>query len=127
MSEIERLIGLLELRTDEYRVYAVEAAEAEVAYKKSHAIAHLKATGTVSEREAEATLAADGEASLDRSREGFLPRSHAFSQSPDLCHAVVAEDGVRPDLAPRRQKLRGEICLRKGPRSAGHRCGCWAW
>ncbi len=69
MSEIERLIGLLELRTDEYRVYAVEAAEAEVAYKKAHAIAHLKATGTVSEREAEATLAADGELLKRRSAE----------------------------------------------------------
>ncbi len=43
MSEIERLIGLLELRTEEYRVYAVEAAEAEVDYKKSFALALLRA------------------------------------------------------------------------------------
>ncbi len=69
MSEIERLIGLLELRTDEYRVLAVDAAQAEVDYKKAHAIAHLKATGTVSEREAQATLSADEELRKRRSSE----------------------------------------------------------
>ena len=59
MSEIDRLSGLLELRTDEYRVLAVEAAEAEVDYKKSYAMALLKADGTVAERDAQATLTSD--------------------------------------------------------------------
>lgn len=70
MSEIERLIGLLELRTDEYRVFAVEAAGAEVDYKKAHAIAVLKSKeGTVAEREAAATLSSDEELRKRRSAE----------------------------------------------------------
>lgn len=69
MSEIERMIGLLELRTDEYRALAVEAAQAEVDYKKAYAVAHLKATGTVAEREAEATIKADEELRKRRSAE----------------------------------------------------------
>ncbi len=68
-SEIERLIGLLELRTDEYRVYAVEAAEAEVDYKKSFALALLRADGSVAQREAEATLKADEELRKRRAAE----------------------------------------------------------
>ncbi len=69
MSEIERLIGLLELKTDEYRVYAVEAAEAEVDYKKSFALALLRADGSVAQREAEATLKADEELRKRRAAE----------------------------------------------------------
>ncbi len=69
MSEIERLIGLLELRTDEYRVYAVEAATAEVDYKKAFALALLRADGSVAQREAEATLKADEELRKRRAAE----------------------------------------------------------
>ncbi len=69
MSEIERLIGLLELKTDEYRVYAVEAAEAEVDYKKAFALALLRADGSVAQREAEATLKADEELRKRRAAE----------------------------------------------------------
>lgn len=69
MSEIERLASLLELRTDEYRAYAVEAAEADVAYKRAYAVALLRAQGTVSERGAEATLKAADELTRRRTTE----------------------------------------------------------
>ncbi len=69
-SEIERLIGLLELRTDEFRALAVEAAEAEVDFKKAWAIAILKSKeGTVAEREAAATLSSDEELRKRRASE----------------------------------------------------------
>lgn len=60
MSEIERLIGLLEERTDDYRDLAVQAAQAEAAHKKGYAIALLNATdGPVAQREATASLKVD--------------------------------------------------------------------
>ena len=68
-SEIERMISLLEERTDEYRKLAVDAANYEVAHKRAYAIALLRAEGTVSEREAEATLKAGDELHLRRSAE----------------------------------------------------------
>lgn len=61
MTEIERLSSLLEAKTDEYRQFAVDAAHAEVAYKRAYAVAILRASGSVAQKEAEATLKADEE------------------------------------------------------------------
>lgn len=60
-EEITRIAGLLEERTDEYRKLAVEAAHAEVAYKRSYAVEFLRAEGPVAQREATAVLKADEE------------------------------------------------------------------
>ncbi len=70
MSEIERMVGLLEEKTDEYRTLAVDAAHYEVAYKRAFAVELLKAKeGTVAEREATATLKCSEELSLRKSSE----------------------------------------------------------
>ncbi len=69
-GEIERMISLLEQRTDDYRTLAVEAAHNEVAYKKCYAIELLKAReGTVAEREATASLKCSDEYSLRKASE----------------------------------------------------------
>jgi hypothetical protein len=54
--EIMRLSARLEQETGAYAAHIQAAAENEATYKRVHAIAYLKATGTVAEREAWADL-----------------------------------------------------------------------
>lgn len=69
-GEIERMISLLEERTDDFRTLAVEAAHNEVAHKRAYAVELLKAReGTVAEREATASLKCSDEYSLRRASE----------------------------------------------------------
>jgi hypothetical protein len=55
-AELRRLSANLDDRSRELADLAVKAAHAEVAYKQKRAVAILKASGTVSEKDAAATL-----------------------------------------------------------------------
>jgi len=54
--EIDRLLGLMGERTEELAQLSVRASEAETEYKRSFAEAFIRATGTVKDREALATM-----------------------------------------------------------------------
>lgn len=69
--EIERLCDLLESRTDEYRKVAVEAAHAEVAYRRSYAVEYLRSEGTVQQREATASIKAGEEYAARKNAEAI--------------------------------------------------------
>lgn len=71
-SEILRLCGLAEKATTELGKRARVAAVKDAAYKKAHAVAFLKAEGTVGEREAHAALDSDTEYAERRAAEAVL-------------------------------------------------------
>ncbi len=69
-GEIERMVSLLEEKTDDYRVLAVEAAQAEVSYKRAYAVELLKAEGkTAAQRESTASLKCCDEYSVRKASE----------------------------------------------------------
>lgn len=99
MGEIERLCALLEERTDEYRKVAVEAAHAEVAYKRAYAVEYLRADGPVAQRESTAALKAgeeyaarkNAEAVRDAVLEGMRSIRAQISALQSLLRAEVGQ------------------------------------
>lgn len=59
MAEAERLSDLLDKGVQALREAAVAVAQAEHEYRRAHAEAYLRTTGTVGEREAQAYLLID--------------------------------------------------------------------
>jgi Skp family chaperone for outer membrane proteins len=60
-EEIQRLGEELERSTEDFETAILDAAEKEVAFKKAHAAAYLRAKGAVKEREAWADYRTEGQ------------------------------------------------------------------
>ncbi len=80
-KEILRFVGLLEHATQETARRGRVAADAEVAHRVAYAKAIIAASGTVSEREALATVATEAELLARRLAEASLDASRDASRN----------------------------------------------